>query len=136
LPDGNYTLLLPSASASDGTGNPLVSNVSASFYTLCGDFNRNRTTDFNDLVILARNFNQSPRVNSLGDANYDGITDFNDLVILARNFNVSLASPPSPVFAGGRGSGSVRITADTLSPGGKLAASEDGAGKQSRKLLA
>ena len=136
LPDGNYTLLLPSASASDGTGNTLALNVSASFYTLGGDFNRNRTTDFNDLVILARNFNQSPRVNSLGDANYDGITDFNDLVILARNFNVSLASPPSPVFAGGRGSGSVRITADTLSPGGKVAASEDGAGKQSRKLLA
>jgi len=94
--DGNYRVAVSAIGVYDVFATPLASGIDAPFYVLGGDANRNRTVDFNDLVLLARNFGQSPRTFSQGDFNYDGKVDFNDLVILARNFNRTLSAPPSP----------------------------------------
>ncbi len=98
LADGNYTLTIARSGVTDAAGNALASDISLSFFSFGGDFNLNRVVDFNDLVVLARNFNQTGRINSQGDADYNGTVDFNDLVILARNFNRSLIAPPIPIF--------------------------------------
>jgi subtilisin family serine protease/subtilisin-like proprotein convertase family protein len=95
IDNGNYVATLDRNGALDLFGNPLASNVTSTFFFKNGDFNRDRTTDFADLVILARNFNQSgPAITfGSGDANYDRVVNFADLVILARNFNTSIAQP-------------------------------------------
>ncbi len=95
LADGSY-----SATTSGATGTTQVD-----FHVLGGDFNRNRTANFDDLLILAANYNnQTGRDNTQGDANYDGAVNFDDLLILAANYNRTLATvgasllvaPPGP----------------------------------------
>jgi len=66
---------------------------------LLGDANLNGVVDFNDLVLLARNFNQSNKLWPDGDFSLDRVVDFSDLVLLARNYNAALG-----VGAGGTGS--------------------------------
>jgi murein DD-endopeptidase MepM/ murein hydrolase activator NlpD len=104
LPDGNYRLTLPANTIGDLSSQFATTSATIDFYVLSGDANRDRMVNFADLVILARNFNQSGKTYSLGNFNYsaDGKVDFADLVILARNFNKSL---PLPVL--GVGSGAV-----------------------------
>jgi len=70
-------------------------------YTLLGDTNLDGSVTFDDLVNLARRFNQ-PGLWTNGDSNYDGQVDFNDLVNIARNFNRSLLG--TPISDGGGGS--------------------------------
>ncbi len=62
------------------------------FHILRGDANRDRRVDFNDLLALSRNFNQSGRTYSQGNFDYssDGLVGFSDLVILARAYGQSL----------------------------------------------
>jgi hypothetical protein len=73
-------------------------------YTLLGDGTLDGACDFNDLVLLAQNYNTTiatPDGWSRGDYTYDGACDFNDLVKLAQNYNGSLtaaqAIPGAPV---------------------------------------
>src|SRR4029077_19745134 len=47
--------------------------------------------DFTYLVTLARNYSR-PGTFAMGDLNGDGVVDFNDFVILARNYGHSLSS--------------------------------------------
>jgi methionine-rich copper-binding protein CopC len=84
------------------------------FTVMAGDFNRDRTANFDDLLILAANYNQSGRTNAQGDANYDGVVNFDDLLLLAGNYNRSIAGVPSggllvapPPVSGGSTSGGV-----------------------------
>ena len=95
---------------------------------LAGDADLNGTVDFNDLVRLARNFNQSGRVFASGDFNYssDGLVDFNDLVLLARNFNRTFLPPQTsiePVLdgigAGTRSSPLARFGSTPITPFGR-----------------
>jgi uncharacterized delta-60 repeat protein len=96
LPDGNYRATLPAGSVRDAAGNPLASDFTFDFYVLAGDANRDRTVDFNDLAILAQNYNTTGGMTfDEGDFNYDGTVDFNDLAILAQRYNTTLA-PPAP----------------------------------------
>jgi hypothetical protein len=104
--DGNYRIAISAIGVYDAQATPLFADIDSPFYVLGGDADRNRTVNFNDLVLLARNFNQSGRTFSQGDFNYDGVVNFSDLVILARNFNRTLSAIPGPVF--GLGSGSER----------------------------
>jgi hypothetical protein len=99
LANGFYRLNLPAGSVTDSAGNTLASSFQIDTHILPGDATRDARVDFADLVILARNFNQSPRLFTQGDFNYSGTVDFADLVILARNFNVVIA-PPSPLLSG------------------------------------
>jgi hypothetical protein len=57
-----------------------------------GDINADGSVDFNDLVLLAQNYNAAASI-AQGDINGDGQVDFNDLVLLAQNYNTSVAAP-------------------------------------------
>lgn len=55
-----------------------------------GDANFDGNVGFDDLVILARNYQRANATWSQGDFNGDGVVDFKDLVILARNYNQTI----------------------------------------------
>jgi len=97
LPDGNYHASLTNGSVTDVAGNALAADAGVDFFVLGGDANRDRAVDFNDLVVLAQNYNTTGKTYAQGDFNYDGKVDFNDLVILAQRYNTSLAAPAAPV---------------------------------------
>ena len=72
-------------------------------YTLAGDATLNGGVDFDDLVRLAQNYNDTSgnRFWYDGDFDYDGSVDFNDLVKLAQNYNTALASAAVPAAIAG-----------------------------------
>jgi hypothetical protein len=55
-------------------------------YTLRGDTNLTGVVDFDDLLALAQNYNQTATNWSQGDFDYNGTTDFSDLLGLAQNY--------------------------------------------------
>jgi subtilisin-like proprotein convertase family protein len=94
LPDGNYRLTVLSTLTGPGgaVGNP---GPALDFYALAGDANRDRNVNFDDLLVLAANYNVAGKVFSQGNFNYDagGNVNFDDLLILAANYNKTLAPP-------------------------------------------
>jgi hypothetical protein len=73
-----------------------------------GDANRDGTVNFDDLLILAKNYNGAGRSWSQGDFNGDGVVNFDDLLVLAKNYNrtvsVAGASPlDAPALAASMG---------------------------------
>jgi hypothetical protein len=109
LADNRYRATLPAGSVRDAAGNLLTSDLDLPFFVLAGDANRDAKVDFQDLVILAQNYNQSARSFATGNFNYssDGKVDFADLVILAQQYNKSLlsapiAAPANPTKTSGR----------------------------------
>lgn len=111
LPDGNYRLDIPASALKDASGNSLNAAVALNFHQLAGDTNNDRTVDFSDLLILARNYGATSGRNlSTGNVDYssDGAVNFSDLLILARQYGTSLPAPrpaglqtPPNAFAGG-----------------------------------
>jgi hypothetical protein len=99
LADGNYRATITGA-LTDTAGNAFAGHV-LDFYVLAGDANRDRKVDFDDLVLLAQNYNTTGKNFGLGNFNYDpaGNVDFNDLVLLAQRYNTSLPSPAAAVTA-------------------------------------
>jgi hypothetical protein len=78
----------------------IVSSLLTSGKLLAGDFDFTGTVNFDDLLLLASNYNKidaslpsgSPGFIgkwSTGDANFDGIVNFDDLLALAANYNQS-----------------------------------------------
>jgi hypothetical protein len=63
------------------------------FFVFGGDANHDRRVNFDDLVILAQNYNTSSRTFADGDFNYDGTVNFSDLVVLAQHYNTTFAGP-------------------------------------------
>jgi hypothetical protein len=65
------------------------------FFVLGADGNRDRAVNFEDLLVLARNYGHSGRTFSQGNFDYsaDGKVDFNDLLLLARQYNSTVAAP-------------------------------------------
>ena len=114
LPDGNYRAGINPAGVTHALGAPLQAAASVDFFVLSGDVNNNRIVDFDDLVILARNFNTSGKLFSEGNVNRDplGLVDFQDLVLIARNFNRSLLPPVAPILLGSSSKG--RDSSDLL----------------------
>ena len=55
-------------------------------YTFAGDANLDRSVNFEDLLLLAKNYGQSGSQFSQGDFDYSGTVDFNDLLSLAKNY--------------------------------------------------
>jgi hypothetical protein len=115
LPDGNYRATLnrdtvgatvqlgPSSVDLDAVGPNTLD-----FFVLKGDANRDRKVNFDDLLILASNYNTSGKTFSQGNFNYNtgGNVNFDDLLILASNYNKSLpAAAPAPLAAPGGTSG-------------------------------
>jgi hypothetical protein len=83
LPDGNYAV-------------QVGATTFGSFFVLKGDFNRDRTVNFDDLLVLAANYNTSGANNAQGDVNYDGNVNFDDLLAMAANYNTSLPAAGTP----------------------------------------
>ena len=54
-----------------------------------GDANASGSVNFDDLLVIAANFNGTGKTWSEGDFNYDRTTNFNDLLALAANFNTT-----------------------------------------------
>ena len=52
-----------------------------------GDVNRDGTVDFNDFLILAKNFNRETNDRALGELDGDGRVTFLDFLLLAENFS-------------------------------------------------
>jgi hypothetical protein len=98
LPDGNYRVSLLAAGVTDPAGNP-VTPWTFDFFVLAADANRDRTVNFEDLVILAQNYNTTGKTFSTGDFNYDGDVDFEDLVLLAQRYNTGQPQPPPAAAA-------------------------------------
>ena len=99
--DGDYRATIAADAVSDAAGNALAAGVTLDFFVFAGDANHDRKVDFDDLVLLAQNYNTLGGMTfDKGDFNYDGDADFDDLVILAQVYNTELptVSPP-PVMA-------------------------------------
>ena len=54
---------------------------------LVGDANLSGAVNFDDLLILAQNYEQTPKLWAQGDFSLDGTVDFDDLLLLAQNYN-------------------------------------------------
>lgn len=59
--------------------------------TLKGDINLDAAVGFDDLLILAQNYDAagSGKTWDLGDGNYDGIVNFDDLLAMAQNYGLT-----------------------------------------------
>jgi predicted outer membrane repeat protein len=88
--DGTQATLLLSNLLPDGNYRAMLGTTSVDFFVLAGDFDRDRTVDFADLVPLAQNYNATGMTNLRGEANYDGVVNFADLVMLSQNYGRSL----------------------------------------------
>jgi hypothetical protein len=95
LPDGNYRVTLAADAVNDAAQNKSAA-ASFDFFVLAGDADRNRVVNFDDLLILAQNYNATAATFSRGDFNYDGVVNFDDLLILAQRYNVTLSALPPP----------------------------------------
>jgi len=94
LTNGNYHASLASGAVND-TSNLHVSPTSLDFFWLNGDTNRDRTTEFVDLVAVAQHYNQNGGATlATGDVTGDGNVGFEDLVAVAQNYGKSV--PPLP----------------------------------------
>jgi hypothetical protein len=95
LGDGNYTVTLRAGAVSDFTGNTNAAPIDLPFFILTGDLNRDRTVNFDDLLLLAQNYGQTGRTFSQGNVDYsaDGRVGFDDLLLLAQRYGTSLSTP-------------------------------------------
>jgi hypothetical protein len=101
LPDGDYRLTLPTAAVTDAAGNAMSADVTFDFYVLAGDATRDRAVNFDDLLVLAKNYNKAGATFTRGDFTGDGQVNFDDLLVLAKNYNKALpaAGPATPAAA-------------------------------------
>jgi hypothetical protein len=106
LPDGDYRFLLKDGSIQDIVGNASAGELSlqdGSTFILAGDASRNRRVDFEDLLLVAKNYGQSGKTFSQGnvDASADGFVGFSDLLLVVQRYGVSLFSS-APIVAPGK----------------------------------
>jgi hypothetical protein len=103
LADGNYRATIAPGLINEAGAGANTDALTADFFVFAGDINRDRTVDFNDLAIMAQNYNQAGKTFVEGDFNYDTNVDFNDLAMLAQRYNTTLAPPaaaaPAPAAA-------------------------------------
>jgi hypothetical protein len=101
LPDGECNAVLDQGKFATAAGVSNKAAYSQPFFVLAGDANRDRKVNFDDLLVLASNYNTTGKTFSQGNFNYDanGKVNFDDLLILAANYNKSLAGTPAPLVA-------------------------------------
>ena len=104
LPEGRYELILTSAGLRDQAGNALDGDADGTpggdytfdlFYKE-GDINHDGAVNFDDLAILAQNYNSTGNTFAQGNLDHDpaGNVNFDDLAILAQQYNTALPPPP------------------------------------------
>src|SRR6185312_2569192 len=89
LPDGNYRVTLAAGAMHDAAGNPLGRDFAFDFFVLAGDMNRDRVVNFDDLLVVAKNYNKTGATWALGDLDGNGVVNFDDLLLLAKAYNGS-----------------------------------------------
>jgi hypothetical protein len=94
LANGDYRVRVLAGGVQAASGPANAADLSASFFSLAGDTNRDRTVNFDDLLTLAQNYGQSGRTFSQGNFDYsaDGAVSFDDLLLLAQNYGRNLFS--------------------------------------------
>ena len=83
---------ISSGAVSSTGGQASNANADLNTFILAGDINRDRSVNFDDLLILAQNYGQSGRTYSQGNVDYsaDGVVGFDDLLVLAQRYGTSL----------------------------------------------
>jgi autotransporter-associated beta strand protein len=84
---GKFTSSLVGATKGIGWLDDLANKKVLVAVTLFGDATLDFTVNFDDLLKLAANYNQTGRNWSQGDFTYDGVVNFDDLLKLASNYN-------------------------------------------------
>jgi hypothetical protein len=64
--------------------------------TVGGDANLDKVVNFDDLLVLAKNYNSTTAYWAKGDFTYDGTVNFDDLLILAKDYNAAMPTAPVP----------------------------------------
>lgn len=79
----------------------VASNLTTTVRAGLGDANLDDVVNFDDLLLLAKNYNRQDGTWFTGDFNLDGTVNFDDLLTLAKNYNKSFGSPlpSSPEFS-------------------------------------
>ena len=84
------TAALPAVTSYNGV--PVDANALVVRATLKGDANLSGNVNFDDLIILAQNYNTTGKEWYTGDFTGEGTVNFDDLIPLAQNYNTAL--PP------------------------------------------
>lgn len=93
LPDGHYRATLAAGSVKDPANNTLASAFTFDFNVLSGDFNRDGTVGFDDLLLLTQNYGAiDAGTFGKGDINYNRNIDFDDLLLFAQKYGNHLFS--------------------------------------------
>ena len=98
MPNGDYRLTVNASDIANSTGIPASgAPITLEWYVLAGDVNRDRTVNFDDLLLIAQNYGQTNKTFTGGNVNYssDGLVGFDDLLLLAQNYGVALSTTPS-----------------------------------------
>lgn len=102
LPDGLYTFALGAGAFQDLAGNASLASTLAgpSIFILAADVTRDKLVNFDDLLLIAKNYGSSGKSFSQGNIDYsaDGLVGFSDLLLLAQRYGATLLSA-SPVSA-------------------------------------
>jgi ELWxxDGT repeat protein len=99
LPDGNYRMTLAAGAVTDKAGNPLAGGYTVDFFLLAGDATRDRVVNFDDLLVVAKNYNKTDATFAQGDFTGDGTVNFDDLLVLAKAYDKSVpgtGAAPAP----------------------------------------
>jgi|GEM_PF-3351920 len=97
LDDGVYTARLRADAVRDLAGNQMAADSVLEFFVLAGDANRDRTVNFNDLLVVAQHYGQDGQTFSQGNFDYseNGLVNFGDLLIVAQNYNATVLQAPT-----------------------------------------
>lgn len=93
VPDANYQVRIRENGFAGSNG---VFNsspfFSPTFGVLAGDINRDRIVNFDDLLLLAKNYGKTGQTFSQGNVDYsaDGTIGFDDLLVLAQRYSKSI----------------------------------------------
>lgn len=93
LADGDYTATFSNIGITNRQNMQLAGDRVNDFFFLQGDVNHDRTVGFDDLLIVAQNYNQTGKTFSQGNIDYstDGLVGFDDLLLLAQRYGSSLS---------------------------------------------
>jgi regulation of enolase protein 1 (concanavalin A-like superfamily) len=96
--DGDYRATVSAAGIEDAAGLPMPADAAFDFFAMLGDITGDRRVDFDDLVVIAQNYDApTGQTFATGDLTGDGAVDFNDLTLLAQRYDQALPPPLMPV---------------------------------------
>jgi parallel beta-helix repeat protein len=96
---GNYLVPHPSGLFLNSGVNTVAGNYASASTPLPGDANGDCVVNFDDLIILAKNYNATGMSWSQGDFTGDGVVNFDDLLVLSKNYNRTAPAPAPLVEA-------------------------------------